>query len=143
MYIPNPSALAGSDTKSIWSGFQQVWIQCYFSWTGSYTKVKEPSLPYNLSVAGGNIVVCMPKDIISIWNANSLVQDHRTQIISNNNHYGTNGDFWYCLFKFNLAAIFLLLEMFITRQVDLVCMLLKMPTNHQSHQYWKQTIKHK
>ena len=61
LYLPNPSARAGYDTRSIFkrslTGFNS---QFSFSWTSCLTKAEEPSLSYYLPVAGGRIIGFIP-----------------------------------------------------------------------------------
>ena len=52
MYLPNSSAIGRKRHKvSFLSRVNPVWIQFSFSKTGFLTKTKEPSMPYNLSIA--------------------------------------------------------------------------------------------
>ena len=48
-----------------------------FSWTDCHTMVKNPSLPYYLSIAGRRIVrfIIFPRVRCEMWNANSVVHD--------------------------------------------------------------------
>ena len=61
LYLPNPSALAGYDTRSIfkWS-LTGLNSECSFSKTICLTKAEEPSLPYYLPIAGGRIIGFIP-----------------------------------------------------------------------------------
>ena len=60
-YLPNPSARAGYDTRSIFkqslTGFNSEFS---FSWTSCLTKAEEPSLSYYLPIAGGRIIGFIP-----------------------------------------------------------------------------------
>ena len=60
-YLPNPSARAGYDTRSIFkrslTGFNSKYS---FSKTSCLTKAEEPSLPYYLPTAGGRIIGVIP-----------------------------------------------------------------------------------
>ena len=53
----NPSARAGYDTRSI---FKRSLTEFSFSETSYFTKAEEPSLPYNLHIAGGRIIGFIP-----------------------------------------------------------------------------------
>ena len=59
------------------SGVKQVLIQSSFSQTGCHTKIKEPSLPYHLPMAGGRIVGCLsfPRLLAQCKMLNNLIQD--------------------------------------------------------------------
>ena len=55
-YLPNPSARAGYDTRSILKrSFTGLNSEFSFSSTSCLTKAEEPSLPYYLPIAGGRI----------------------------------------------------------------------------------------
>ena len=60
-YLPNLSARAGYDTRSIFkrslTGFNSEFS---FSWSSYLTKAEEPSLPYYLPIAGGRIIGIKP-----------------------------------------------------------------------------------
>ena len=60
-YLPNPSARAGYDTRSIFkrslTGFNSEFS---FSLTSCLTKAEEPSLSYYLPIAGGRIIGFIP-----------------------------------------------------------------------------------
>ena len=62
MYVlTNPSKWAGCDTRSIFKEFLTgLNSEFSFSYTGCHTKVKELSLPYYLSIAGGRIIRLIP-----------------------------------------------------------------------------------
>ena len=66
MYLPNPSAQAGCNTRSIfkWS-LTGLNFEFSFSQTGYLTTVKEPSLPYYLLIVEGRIVgfIPLPKEL--------------------------------------------------------------------------------
>ena len=61
LYLPNPSARARYDTRSI---FKQSLIglnsEFSFSLTSCHTKAEEPSLSYNLPLTGGRIIGFIP-----------------------------------------------------------------------------------
>ena len=60
-YLPNPSARAGYDTRSIFKrSLTGLNSECSFSLTSCLTKVEEPSLPYYLPIAGGRIIGFIP-----------------------------------------------------------------------------------
>ena len=60
-YLPNPSARAGYDTRSIFKrGLTGLNSEFSFSQTSCFTKAEEPSLPYYLSIAGGRIIGFIP-----------------------------------------------------------------------------------
>ena len=60
-YLPNPSAQAGYDTRSIFkrslTGFNSEFS---FSQTSCLTKAEEPSLSYYLPIVGGRIIGFIP-----------------------------------------------------------------------------------
>ena len=60
-YLPNPSARAGHDARSIFkrslTGFNSEFS---FSKTSCLTKAEEPSLSYYLPIAGGRIIGFIP-----------------------------------------------------------------------------------
>ena len=60
-YLPNPSAGAGYDTRSIFKR-SLTWLNSEFSFseTSCLTKTEEPSLPYYLPIAGGRIIGFIP-----------------------------------------------------------------------------------
>ena len=60
-YLPNPSARAGYDTRSIFKrSLTGLNSEFSFSWTSCFTKAEEPSLPYHLPIAGGRIIGFIP-----------------------------------------------------------------------------------
>ena len=60
-YLPNPSARAGYDTRSIFKqSFTGLNSEFSFSYTSCLTKAVEPSLPYYLPIAGGRIIGFIP-----------------------------------------------------------------------------------
>ena len=60
-YLPNPSARAGYDTRSIFKGnLTSLNSEFYFSQTSGFTKAEELSLPYYLPVAGRSIIRFIP-----------------------------------------------------------------------------------
>ena len=66
MYLPNPSAEAGCDTRSIllWS-LTDLNSEFSFSKISFHTKVKELNLPYYLPLAG-DWIYTFPKGISAI-----------------------------------------------------------------------------
>ena len=60
-YLPNPSARAGHDTKSIFK-WSLTGLNSEFSFfeTSCLTKAEGPSLPYYLPIAGGRIIGFIP-----------------------------------------------------------------------------------
>ena len=56
-YLPNPSARAGYDTRSI---FKRSLTGLNSEFSVSYTKAEEPSLSYYLPIAGGRIIGFIP-----------------------------------------------------------------------------------
>ena len=57
----NSSARAGYDTRSIFKqGLTGFNSEFSFSYTSCLTKAEEPSLPYNLPIAGGRIIGFIP-----------------------------------------------------------------------------------
>ena len=60
-YLPNPSARAGYDTRSIFKrSLTGLNSEFSFSWTSCLTKAEEPNLPYYLPIAGGRIYGIIP-----------------------------------------------------------------------------------
>ena len=60
-YLPNPSARAGYDTRSIFKqSLTGLNSEFSFSLTSCLTKAEEPSLPYYLPIAGGRIIGFIP-----------------------------------------------------------------------------------
>ena len=52
-YLPNPSARAGYDTRSIFKrSLTGLKSEFSLSWTSCLTKAEEPSLSYYLPIAG-------------------------------------------------------------------------------------------
>ena len=78
LHVPNPSARAGDDTRSIFkwilTGFNSEFS---FSYTSCLTKAEEPSLPNYLPIAGGRIIgfIPFPRVIVLCEHAISLVHD--------------------------------------------------------------------
>ena len=61
IYLPNPSARAGYDTRSIFKrSFIGLNSEFSFSLTSCLTKAEEPSLPYYLRIAGERIIGFIP-----------------------------------------------------------------------------------
>ena len=61
MYLPNPSARAGYDTRSIFKrSLTGLNSEFSFSLTSGLTKAEEPSLPHYLPIAGGRIIGFIP-----------------------------------------------------------------------------------
>ena len=60
-YLPNPSARAGYDTRSVFKqSLTGLNSEFSFSSTNCPTKAEEPSLPYYLPIAGGRIIGFIP-----------------------------------------------------------------------------------
>ena len=60
-YLPNPSARAGYDTRSIFKrSLTGLNSKFSFSKTSCLTKAEEPSLPYYLPIAWGRIIGFIP-----------------------------------------------------------------------------------
>ena len=60
-YLPNPSARAGYETRSIFKrSLTGLNSEFSFSWTSCLTKAEEPSLSYYLPKAGGRIIGFIP-----------------------------------------------------------------------------------
>ena len=60
-YLPNPSARAGYDTRSIFKrSLTGLNSEFSFSWTSCLTNAEEISLPYYLPIAGGRIIGFIP-----------------------------------------------------------------------------------
>ena len=60
-YLPNPSARAGYDTRSIFKrSFTGFNSEFSFSLTSCLSKAEEPSLPYYLAIAGGIMMGFIP-----------------------------------------------------------------------------------
>ena len=61
LYLPNPSARAGYDTRSIFKrSLTGLYSEFSFSYTSYLTKAEEPSLSYYLPIAGGRIIGFIP-----------------------------------------------------------------------------------
>ena len=74
----NPSAQVGCGTSSIFKqNLTSLDSEFSISKTVCCTKVKEPSLPDHLTIAGGenSLINTFLKSISIMWNANILVQD--------------------------------------------------------------------
>ena len=77
-YLPNPSARAGYDTRSIFMrSLTGLNSEFSFSYTSCLTKAEEPSLPYYLLIAGGRIIgsIPFPRVLVLCENAISQVQE--------------------------------------------------------------------
>ena len=60
-YLPNPSARAGCDTRSIFKrSLAGLNLEFFFSKTNCHTKDEEPSLSYYLPRAGRRIIGLIP-----------------------------------------------------------------------------------
>ena len=76
-YLPNPSARAGYDTRSIFKrSLTGLSSEFSFSYTSCLIKAEEPSLPYYFthSWRENNWIHTFPKGISAMWNAIGLVQ---------------------------------------------------------------------
>ena len=61
LYLPNPSARAGYDTRSVFKrSLTGLNSEFSFSLTSCLAKAEEPSLPYYLPIAGGRIFGFIP-----------------------------------------------------------------------------------
>ena len=95
IYLPNPSAQAGYDTKPV---FKQSLFglnsEFSFSPVSCHTKVKELSQSYYLSIAGGRIIEFIPFSwalaLCKIQTAWARIRNRLAMSISNDdNHYTT------------------------------------------------------
>ena len=71
-YLPNPSARAGYDTRSIFKrSLTGLNSEFSFSYTSCLTKTEEPSLPYYLPIAGGRIIgfISFPRVFFGTWSS--------------------------------------------------------------------------
>ena len=61
-YLPNPSARAGYDTRSIFfkAKFNRFEFRVAFYYTSCLTKAEKPSLPNYIPIAGGRIIGFIP-----------------------------------------------------------------------------------
>ena len=60
-YLPNPSARAGYDKRSVFKrSLTGLNSEFSFSYTSCHTKAEEPSLPYYLRITGGRIIGFIP-----------------------------------------------------------------------------------
>ena len=64
-------------------------LDFFFSWTGSHTKVKEPSLLDYLPIAGERIIGFIPfPRVLALWEMQTASPGFELEYISyNNNHY--------------------------------------------------------
>ena len=94
-YLPNPSARAGYDTRSI---FKRSLIglnsKFSFSLTSCLTKAEVPSLSYNLRIAGGRIIGFKPfPRVLVIYEMQSVSSRIWTRVAVSisydDNHYTT------------------------------------------------------
>ena len=70
-YLPNHSARAGYDTRSIFKAeFNRFELKVFLLLTSCLTKAEEPNLPYYLpSWRENNWIHTFPKGISAMWNA--------------------------------------------------------------------------
>ena len=67
MIFTNPSAWAGYDTRSIFKrSLTGLNLEFSFSYTSCLTKAEEPSLSYNLPIAGGRIIGFIPFPMVLV-----------------------------------------------------------------------------
>ncbi len=94
-YLPNPSARAGYDTRSIFkrslTGFNSEFS---FSYTSFLTKAEEPSLSYYLSIVGGRIIGFIPFPRVLVLCEMQSVRSRiwtrvAVSISCDDNHYNT------------------------------------------------------
>ena len=94
-YLPNPSARAGYDTRSIFKqSLTGLNSEFSFSQTSCLTKAEEPSLPYYLPIDGGRIIGFMPFPkvlvLCEMQSVSSRIWTHVAVSISyDDNHYTT------------------------------------------------------
>ena len=94
-YLPNPSARAGYDTRSIFKrSLTGLNSEFSFSLTSCLTKAVELSLPYYLPIAGGRIIGFIPFSrvlvLCEMQSVSSRIWTRVTMSISyDNNHYTT------------------------------------------------------
>ena len=93
-YLPNPSARAGYDTRSIFkqslTGFNSEFS---FSKTSCLPKAEEPRLPYHLPIAGGRIIgfILFPRVLVlcEMQSVSSRIWTRVTVSISYDDNYYT------------------------------------------------------
>ena len=98
-YLPNPSARAGYDTRSIFKR-SLTGLNSEFSFSYScLTKAEEPSLPYYLPIAGGRIIgfIPFPRVLVlcEIQSVSSRIWTRITVSISYDDNDYTTGTFIY------------------------------------------------
>ena len=93
VYLPSPFAWVEWETKAICKqSLTGLNSEFAFSLTGCQTKVKEPSLPYYLSIAGGRVIgfIPFPKVLVlcEMQTASTKIWTLAAMSISHNgNHY--------------------------------------------------------
>ena len=94
-YLPNPSARAGYDTRSIFKrSLTGLSSEFSFSWNNCLTKAEEPSLSYYLPIAGGRIIGFIPfprvLELCEMQSVSSRIWTHVAVSMSyDDNHYTT------------------------------------------------------
>ena len=93
-YLPNPSARAGYDTRSIFKrSLTGLNSEFSFSQTSCLTKAEEISLPYYLPIAGGRIIEFIPFPMV-LWEMQSVSSRFWTRVTVSisydDNHYTTS-----------------------------------------------------
>ena len=94
-YLPNPSARAGYDTRSIFKrSLTGLNSEFSFSEASCLTKAEEPSPPYYLPIAGGRIIGFIPflgvLVLCEMQSVSARIWTRVTVSISyNDNHYTT------------------------------------------------------
>ena len=99
-YLPNPSAQAGYDTRSIDKrSLTGLNAEFSFSWTSCLTKVEETSLPYYLTIAGRRIIGFIPFPRVLVQCEMQSVSSRfwtrvAVSISYDDNHYTTGTSFF-------------------------------------------------
>ena len=110
-YLPNPSARAGYDTRSIFKRrLTDLNSEYSFSLTSCLTKAEEPSLSYYLPIAGGRIIgfISFPEVLVlrEMQSVSSRVWTHVAVSISyDDNHYTTGNNFIIIIFSLRVFHI--------------------------------------
>ena len=109
-YLPNPSARAGYDTRSI---FKRSWTglnwEFSFSSTSCLTKAEEPSLSYYLPIAGWRIIGFIPFRrvlvLCEMYSVSSRIWTRVAVSISyDDNHYTTGTSHFYVFIEHHYGS---------------------------------------
>ena len=102
-YLPNPSALAGYDTRSVLKrSLTGLNSEFSFSLTSCLTKAEEPSLPYYLPIVGGRIIGFIPFPRVLVLcemiSVSSRIWTRVAVSISYDDNHYTTGTSYMCVF---------------------------------------------